>query len=108
MKELLQQETIRFSNDILKNEKLHIFYSSPNIIRQMKSRRMRWVGHMARMGEDRKLYKVLVGNPKGKRPLGRSRHRWDDGLRMDLREIGWENVECSTGSGEGPVVDCCE
>jgi hypothetical protein len=74
----------------------------------MKSRRIRWVRHMARMGEERKLYKVLVGNPKGKRPLGRPRHRWDDGIRMDLREIGWENVECSTGSGEGPVVNCCE
>jgi hypothetical protein len=53
------------------NEELHILYSSSNIIRQIKSRRMRWAGHVARMGEERKLYRVLVGEPKGKRPLGR-------------------------------------
>jgi len=72
----------------LHSEELHNLYSSPNIIRQIKSRRMRWVGHVARMGEERKVYKVLVGKPKGKRPLGRPRHRWEDGIRMDLREIG--------------------
>jgi hypothetical protein len=66
---------------------------SPNIIKQMKSRRMRWVGHLAHMGEERKLYKVLVGKPEGKRPLGRPRYRWEDMVRMDLREIGWEDVE---------------
>jgi hypothetical protein len=62
---------------------------------------MRWAGHVANMGEERKAYKVLVGTPKGKRPLGRLRHRWKDGIRMDLREIGWR-VVCgldSTGSG---------
>jgi hypothetical protein len=52
-----------------------------------KSRSMRWEGHMAHMGEERKAYKVLVGKPEGKRPLGRPRHRWEDGIRMDLREI---------------------
>jgi hypothetical protein len=63
-------------------------YSSPDIIRQVKSRRMRWAGHVARMGEERKVYKVLVGKPEGKRPLGRPMRRWEDGIRMDLREIG--------------------
>jgi hypothetical protein len=54
---------------------------------------MRWVGHVARMGEERKLYKVLVGRPKGKRPPGRPRRRWEDGIRMDLREIGLGGVD---------------
>jgi hypothetical protein len=76
----------------LHNEKLHILYSSP-IMRQIKSRRMMWEGHMARTGEDRKVYKVLVGKPEGKRPLGRPRRRWEDGIRMDLREISWGSVE---------------
>jgi hypothetical protein len=58
----------------LHNEELHILYSFPNIIRQIKSRRMRWVGHVACMGEDRKVYRVLVGKPEGKRPLGRPTH----------------------------------
>jgi hypothetical protein len=64
-------------------------YSSPDIIRQIKSRIMRWAGHVARMGEGRNVYRVLVGNPEGKRPLGRPRRRWEDGIKMDLREIGW-------------------
>jgi hypothetical protein len=70
------------------NEELHNLYSSPDIIRQIKSRRMRWAGHVARMGEERKLYKVLVGKPEGKRPLVRPRRRWEDGIRMDLAELG--------------------
>jgi hypothetical protein len=73
----------------LHTEELHNLYSSPNIIRQFKSRRMRWAGHVARMGEERKVYKVLVGKPEGKRPLGRPRRRWEHGIRMDLRETGW-------------------
>jgi hypothetical protein len=77
----------------LHNEELHILYSSPNIIRQTKSGRMRWVGHMARMGEETNVYRVLMGKPEGKRPLGRPRHRWEDGIRMDLREIGWGSVD---------------
>jgi hypothetical protein len=75
------------------NEELHISYSSQNIIRQIKSIRIRWAGHVARTGEERKVYKVLVGKPKGKRPLGRPRHTWEDGIRMDLREIGWWSAE---------------
>jgi hypothetical protein len=71
------------------NEKIHNLYSSPDI-RQIKSRRMRWAGHVARMREERKFYKVLVGKPEGKRPLGRPRRRWEDGIRMDLRGIGLE------------------
>jgi hypothetical protein len=72
----------------LHNEELHYLYSSPDIIRQVKSRRMRWAGHVARLVEERKVYKVFVGKPEGKRPLGRQRHRWEDGIRMDLMEIG--------------------
>jgi hypothetical protein len=68
-------------------------YSLPDIIRQIKSRRMQWAGHVACVGEERKVYKVLVGNPEEKRPLGRLRHRWEDGIKMDCREIGWEGVE---------------
>jgi hypothetical protein len=68
-------------------------YSSRDIIRQVKSRRMRWAGHVAHMGEERKLYKVLVGKPEGKRLLGRPRRRWEDGIRMDLGEIGLWGVD---------------
>jgi hypothetical protein len=76
----------------LHNEELHNLYSSPDIIRQVKSRRMRWAGHVARIREERKLYKVLVGKPKGRRPLGRPSRRWEDGIRMDLRQIGFRGV----------------
>jgi hypothetical protein len=89
----------------LHSEELHNLYSSPDIIRQVKSRRMRWAGHVARMGEERKVYKVLVGKPEGKRPLGRLRSRWEDGTRMDLREsgLGWCGLD-STVLGQGPVA----
>jgi hypothetical protein len=73
----------------LHNEEIRILYSSSNIIRQIKSRRMSWTGHVARMGEDRKVYKTLVVNPEGKRPLESLRRRWEDGMRMDLGETGW-------------------
>jgi hypothetical protein len=59
------------------------------IIRQIKSRRMRWAGHVAHMGEGRTVYRFLVGKPEGKRPLEKPRRRWEDGIKMDLREIGW-------------------
>jgi hypothetical protein len=63
-------------------------YSLPNIVRVVKSRRMRWAGHVARMGVDRGVYKLLVGKPEGKRPLGRPRRRWEDNIKMDLQEAG--------------------
>jgi hypothetical protein len=77
----------------LHNEELHNLYSSPDIIRQVKSRRMRWAGHVARMGEERTVYKVLVGKPEGMRPVRRPRRRWKDGIRMDLRKIGLGSVD---------------
>jgi hypothetical protein len=77
----------------LHNEELHNLYSSPDIIRQVKSRRMRWAGHVARMEDDRKLYKVLVGKPEGKGPLGTPRRRWKDGIRMYVGETGLEGVD---------------
>ena len=73
------------------NEELNGLYSSPNIVRVIKSRRMRWAGHVARMGEERGAYRVLVG--KGKRPLGRPRRRWVDNIRMDLQEVGCGPVD---------------
>ena len=68
----------------LHNEELNDLYSSPNIVRVIKSRRMKWTGHVARMEEGRDVHKVLVGKPEGKRPLGRPRHRWEDNIKMDL------------------------
>ena len=72
----------------LHNEKLNDLYSSPNIVRVIKSRRMRWAGHVARMGKERGVYRVLVGKPKGRRPLGRPRRRLVDTIRMELQEVG--------------------
>jgi hypothetical protein len=79
----------------LHNEELHNLYFSPNIIRMIKPRRMRWVGHVARMGETRNAYRILLGKPERKRPLGRPRRRWVDNIKMDLREIGWDGVDWS-------------
>ncbi|KAJ4434854.1 hypothetical protein ANN_23425 [Periplaneta americana] len=75
----------------LHNTELHALYSSPDIIRNIKSRRLRWAGHVARMGESRNAYRVLVGRPEGKRPLGRPRRRWEDNIKMDLREVGYDD-----------------
>ncbi|KAJ4444568.1 hypothetical protein ANN_06363 [Periplaneta americana] len=75
----------------LHNTELHALYSSPDIIRNIKSRRLRWAGHVARMGESRNAYRVLVGRPEGKRPLGRPRRRWEDNIKMDLREVGCDD-----------------
>ena len=70
------------------NEKLSDLYSLPNILRVVKSRRMRWVGHLARMGEGRTMHRVMVGIPEGKRTLGRTRHRWEDNIKTDVQEVG--------------------
>jgi hypothetical protein len=69
----------------LHNDELHSLYSSRNIVKVIKSRRMRWAGHMARMEEGRGVYRVLVGRPEGKRPLGRLRRRWEHNIKLDLR-----------------------
>jgi hypothetical protein len=76
----------------LHNGELHNLYSSPIIFRVIKSRRMRWAGHGARMGEGTGVYRVLVGRPECKRPPGRPRRRWEDNIKMDLREIGIDGV----------------
>jgi hypothetical protein len=75
----------------LHNEELHGLYSSPSIVRVIKARRMKWAGHVGRMGEVRGAYNILVGRPEGKRPLGRPRRRWED--NMDLWEIGFGDVD---------------
>jgi hypothetical protein len=77
----------------LHNEELLDLYSSPSIIRIMKSRRMRWAGHVARISENRKAYRLLVGKPEGKRPLRKPRRRWLNNIRIDLVEVGWGDVD---------------
>jgi len=72
----------------LHNEELNYLYCSPNILLVIKSRRIRWAGQVARMGEGRGMYRFLVWKPEGKRPLGRPRHRWEDNIKMDLQEVG--------------------
>jgi hypothetical protein len=90
----------------LRNEELRDLYFSPSIIRIMKSRRMRLAVHVPRMGKKRIAYRLLVGKPEGKRPLGRPRRRWVDNIRMDLGEVGWgegyEQVESSCEFGTEP------
>jgi hypothetical protein len=77
----------------LHNEELHCLYSSPNIVRVIKPRRMRWAGHVARMGEVRGAYNILFGRPEGRRPLGRPRRRWEDKIKMGLREVVFGGVD---------------
>jgi hypothetical protein len=77
----------------LHDEELNDLYSSPNIIRVIKSRRMRWTGHVARMGEGRGAYKILVERPEGRGPFGRPSRRWEDNIKMDLQEVGWGGVD---------------
>jgi hypothetical protein len=76
----------------LHTEELHNLYSS-SIIRMIKSRRMQWAGHVARMGERRNACRILVGKPKGRRPLGRPRRRWVGNIKIDLRQIGWDDID---------------
>ena len=89
----------------LHNEELSDLYSLPNIVRVVKSRRMRWAGHVARMRQGRVVYRVLVGKHEGKRPLGRPRRRWVDNIKMDLQEVGgglgtgWSWLRIGTGGG---------
>jgi hypothetical protein len=77
----------------LHNVELHNFYFSPSVIRMIKLRRMRWAGYMTRMGERRNAYRILVGKPEGKRPLGKPRREWLDNIKMDLREVGWDVMD---------------
>ena len=88
----------------LHNGELSDLYSLPDIVRVVKSRRMRWAWHVARMGEGRGAHRVLVGKPEGKRPLGRPRRRWEDNIKMDLQEVGvvgtgWSWLRIGTGDG---------
>jgi hypothetical protein len=86
----------------LRNEELNDLYSSPNIICVIKSRRMRWAGHVASMGEGRGAYRVLVGRPEGRRPLGKPRRRWEDNIKMDIQEVRWDGlVWLRIGTGGG-------
>jgi hypothetical protein len=78
----------------LHNEELHDLCSSTNIERVIKSRRMRWAGHVTRMGEERRVYRVSVGNPEGKRPLGRPSRRWEGNIRRDLQQVGFGDMDC--------------
>jgi hypothetical protein len=77
----------------LHSEDLNVLYSSPSIVRLIKSRRLRWAGHVARMREGRGLYRILVGKSGGKRPLGRPRRRWEDNIKMDLQEVGCGSMD---------------
>jgi hypothetical protein len=88
----------------LHNEELNELYSLPNIVRVVKWRQMRWAGHVARMEEYRGVYRVLVGKPEGKRPLGRPRRRWEDNIKMDIQEVGggrgdWMELRIGTDGG---------
>jgi len=76
---------------VLHNAELHQLYNSPDIINVIKSHRLRWAGHAARMDENRTAYKILIGKPDGKTPLGRPRRRWEDNIRMDFNEMGYES-----------------
>jgi hypothetical protein len=73
----------------LHKEEINDLYSSPNIIRVIKFRRMRWAGHVGRMAEKRGAYRIFVVRPEGRRPLGRRRSKWEDNIKMDLQEVGW-------------------
>ena len=92
----------------LHKKELYVLHSLPNIIQVMKSRRLRWTGHVARMRKRRSAYGVLVGKPEWRRPLGRPRRRWEDNIKIDHKEVGGGNGLDQSGSGQGYVVGCCE
>jgi hypothetical protein len=77
----------------LHNEEFYNLYISQSIVRMIKSRKLRWAGHVGRMGEKRNAYRILVAKPEGKRPLGRRRRSWMDKIKMDLREVGWDVMD---------------
>jgi hypothetical protein len=84
-----KRDEVTWEWSILHNEERNDLYSSPNIIRVIKSRIIRWAGHVARMGEGRGAYRILMERPEGRRPLGRPMHRWEDNIKIDLQEVGW-------------------
>jgi hypothetical protein len=88
-----KRNRVREGRRKLHNEELHNLYTSPSIIRIIKFMRMRWAGHVARMGEKRTLYRLLVGKTEGERPVGRRRRRWLDNIKMDVVKIEWGNVD---------------
>jgi hypothetical protein len=90
----LKRDEVNGESRKLHDGELHNLYSSPDIIRQIKSRRMRWAGHVACVGEGRNVNRILVGKPEGERPLGRPRRRWKYGIRMDIRVLTGVDVEC--------------
>jgi hypothetical protein len=87
------RKKLRPKRDVVTGERRKLHNEEPNIIRIITSRRMRWAGHIARIGEKRNAYRLLVGKPEGKRPLGRPRRRRVDNIRMDLRQVGWGDVD---------------
>jgi hypothetical protein len=92
----------------LHNEELHDLYSLPNIVRLIKSRRMRWAGHVARMGKWRGVYRIFVGKPEGKRPLGRPRRGWEDNIKMGLQEVGCGVMDWIELAWDRQVAGTCE
>jgi hypothetical protein len=71
-------------------EELHNLYTSPNIVKMIRSRKIKWSGHVARMGEIRNAYRILVGKPEGKKPIGKPSHRWENNIKLDRTEVRWE------------------
>ena len=93
----------------LHNAELHALYSSPNIIRNLKSRRLRWAGHVARVEQSRNAHRVLVGKPEGKRPLRMPIRRWEDNIKMDLRKVGCDPGDwIAIAEDRGPMAGLCK
>ena len=92
----------------LHNADLHALHSSPDIIRNLKSRRLSWAGHVARMEQFRNAYRVFVGKPESKRPLGRPRRRWEGNIKINLREVGFDPRDCIALLKIGPMAGLCK